>query len=265
VIGRKEHIIYLLGMLALLLTSCKEEPGYDTIYPKAYFPAYPESYWVYSNGVTKTTDAYYSLQTINGSDYYVPIYDGMVVNGYQIGNKEIINFSGSPWKVGGFFDEDVYREIINFDTAITVKLFPYIDSLYCDTIFETHNQIPIDTSINLVQVSNCDNYPFCDTVLINCDNPHFCDTLFYAYIYEIEYLDTLVVDTIITNCNSFAYYDSVIVVKEYVNSLDAQDCWFYKDYYAKNIGLVKREVASCSDSTDYITEFELIKYHIRKN
>jgi hypothetical protein len=53
-------------------------------------------------------------------------------------------------------------------------------------------------------------------------------------------------------------------VKEFVASLDEVNCWFYKDYYAKDIGLVKREVASCSDSTAYITEFELLKYHINK-
>ena len=254
-----KHIIGLFAILVLF--SCKEEEQYDTILPKEYFPAYPGSYWVYSNGVTKTTDVFYQLHYINGEDVYVPEYDGKTVVEYLVGGKEIINFEENVWTVGEFDAMDVYRQIINFDTALYITQFPYND--LCDITYVEITSIPIDTLYHIIEVPDCDNYEFCDTILTNCDAGG-CDTIYYTFTEEIIYQDTLIIDTLITNCDSISFYDSVIVVKEFVSSLDEIDCWFYKDYYARNIGLIKREVASCSDSTAYITEFELVKYHINK-
>lgn len=248
----------------LLLLGCKKEPKYDTIFPEEYFPAYPGSYWVYTNGVTKTTEAYYRLHTVNSEDVYVPVYDGEIVNGYKVGNKEIINFNGYPWQVGEFDGMEIYREIVDQDTSLRIIQYPYNDSIHCDTLFENVTSIPVDTIINLIEVDDCDGYFDCDTALINCNNPHSCDTLYYALIEEIIYYDTAFIDTILYDCDSITMYNNVIVVKEYVSSLDELDCWFYKEYYAKDVGLVKREVAGCSDSTSYITEFELVKYEINK-
>ncbi|NOZ47790.1 MAG: hypothetical protein GXO79_13565 [Chlorobi bacterium] len=256
--------IWLIAGILFLITGCIKEAKYETLYPKAYFPAYPGSYWIYSNGQTKTTDAYYRLHTINSTDYYVPVYEGEIVNGYKVGDKEIINFDGNPWVVGSFDDGNILRKIETLDTTILITQFPYYNSTLCDTILEEITEIPIDTLLNLVQVISCDGYENCDTVLINCDDPHACDTLYYTLTEEIVYYDTTFTDTIITGCDSISIYDSVIVVKEYSANMDELNCWFYKDYYAKNIGLVKREVASCSDSTGFITEFELVKYHINK-
>lgn len=247
-----------------MFLACKKEQNYETLFPEEYFPAYPGSYWVYSNGITKTTEAYYRLHTVNSEDVYVPVYDGKIVNGYSVGNKEIINFNGSAWQVGEFDGMEIYREIIDLDTSLRIIQYPYNDPSYCDTIFEEVTSIPIDTTINLIEVNNCDGYFDCDTVLINCDNPHSCDTLYYALLEEIIYYDTTFIDTVLTNCDSITMYYDVIVVKEYVSNLDDLDCWFYKEYYAKDVGLVKREVASCSESTSNITEFELVRYHINK-
>ena len=247
----------------MFFAACKEEPQYDTLYPKAYFPAYPGSYWVYSNGVTKVTDAYYRLHTINTQDVYVPIYDGKVVIGYTVDDKQIINFDDASWKVDEFQDNNIYRKIVNLDTSLDIIQYPYHDSIHCDTIFEQYDSIPVDTIFSLVEVSDCNGSEYCDTVFVNCDTAG-CDTLFYTLLEQIVYYDTLIVDTIISNCDSISHYDSVIVVREFTNSLDELNCWFTQEYYAKNVGLVKKEVSSCSDSTATITEFELVKYFINK-
>ena len=54
----------------------------------------------------------------------------------------------------------------------------------------------------------------------------------------------------------------MIVVKEYIDGLDADTCWIAKEYYAKNIGLIKREIGSCGDSAATLTDFELVRYFI---
>lgn len=248
-------------LLLLLISACKVEEQYNTIYPKEYFPAFPGSYWVYSNGVTKTTHRFYQIHTVNGEDVYVPEYDGKTVVEYFVGGKEIINFNGLAWNVGSFDGMDISREIINYDTTLFIVQFPYNDTAFCDTIIT--EIIPADTSYALREVASCDGFGYCDTLLVNCINDT-CDTVFYALFEDIVPQDTIIYDTLITNCDSITQYNSVIVVKEFVASLDELDCWFYKEYYAKDVGLVKREVASCSDSTAYITEFELIKHHINK-
>ncbi len=42
---------YILALSALVfLGSCKKDREYETHYPKSYLPAYPGSYWEYSDG-----------------------------------------------------------------------------------------------------------------------------------------------------------------------------------------------------------------------
>ena len=72
--------ILLLLLIAVLFFSCEKEEEPPVIYPKSYFPVYPGSYWVYTNGETRTVEPDYCLhsfqQGIVGPDFsneaYVP-------------------------------------------------------------------------------------------------------------------------------------------------------------------------------------------------
>ncbi|MBR6082262.1 MAG: hypothetical protein IKP62_04985, partial [Salinivirgaceae bacterium] len=59
-------------------------------------------------------------------------------------------------------------------------------------------------------------------------------------------------------------YKSVYRVTEFLESLDDTDHWNIREYYAKNVGLVKVEVNNPHDSADFVVQKELRSYFINK-
>ncbi len=102
--------------IIIILVGCKKEElpdpidtksgnfrGCDTIKPLSYLPAYPGSYWIYSNGDTIKTSDSYELHTLYEKAWitseeppyypveecveketaYFPIYDNKILKGYK--------------------------------------------------------------------------------------------------------------------------------------------------------------------------------------
>ena len=213
----------LLTGIWFLFATCEKEEEPEIVLPGDYFPVYPGSYWVYSNGKTIKCEANYQLHSyydnydnVQSKEKKVPVWDGRYVYKYKIYQnnvdapfKEILRESGSTWSIHNFDycpDCNVMREVISLNTTVDLNIAPYLEDFVCDTIFEE-------------------------------------------------------TDTIV-DCDSLISYDSVIVVKEYIDMEGlGEDCWHLKEYYAKHHGLIKREIQDCTDTTisSPVTEFILLR------
>jgi hypothetical protein len=84
--------VYLILMLIGLLSSCGKDNPLTIVYPKEYLPAYPGSYWDYSNGERVTVQPEYVAHnyqaSINSPDYteekMVPCINGDYLYEYSI-------------------------------------------------------------------------------------------------------------------------------------------------------------------------------------
>ncbi|MFM9026644.1 MAG: hypothetical protein ACKOQ6_01440 [Bacteroidota bacterium] len=117
--------------------------GHDTIYPNSYFPCWPGSWWLYtdSNGDTSIarTDSVWRLDSyvIGGAafqsdTFFVPIYEGVPVWGYEAHTGPISNSGsyplslivsdslpvGSSWLIHYWSGTGVSRRIICIDTTL---------------------------------------------------------------------------------------------------------------------------------------------------
>ena len=59
-------------------------------------------------------------------------------------------------------------------------------------------------------------------------------------------------------------YKNIYCVTEFIESLDNVDHWNTREYYAKNIGLVKVEVNNPHDTLGCVVQKELRSYFINK-
>lgn len=269
-------LILLFGIL--FFNSCKEDPIPDTIYPKDYFPVYPGSWWLYSNGELKTTSSGYVLHVYEADiaspyeteETFVPYWDGHFVYGYSITQnstefplKQMLHESKNEvWVVGRFEGVDILRKTTSKDISVDIVQYPYNDPENCDTLTDLIEVYVSDSTWEMGQVPTCANLENCDTVFIEDPDNGIIYPLFYEWQMLYDY-DTIF-DITIINCDSIRTYDSVIVVREYIEDLDFDTCWISKEYYAKNIGLIKREIGSCADGSVSMTDFEIIKYFINK-
>ena len=268
---------FIIVFVLAFLVSCTEEIEPETVLPEKYFPVYPGSWWLYSNGETKITDPGYVLHSYENDivspyeteEAFVPYWDGHYVYGYSITQnspefplKKLLNETiNKTWVVGRFEGHDIIRKTISKDISVNIVIYPYNDPSTCVTeYFDETVTIELDTPyMELVQVSNCSGNDYCDTVFVT-NTTGVVDTLFYEWQLFTTY-DTIITHSL-TTCDSLRTYDSVIVVQEYIEALGSDNCWFTKEYYAKNVGLIKREIGSCADSSATLTDFELIRYFI---
>lgn len=121
---------------ALLLSGCKETEV-DYIFPKDYLPAYPESYWVYSDGTTtKVSPSYHKHKyyeelegTATTDEVYVPIMNGQYVYEYEITQnnnriplKQMLSeVNGDDWRVDYWQDGEIRRKVIDKDVTISLS------------------------------------------------------------------------------------------------------------------------------------------------
>lgn len=128
--------IIAIFTIALFIFSC-EDTQLEYVFPKAYFPAYPESYWVYSDGSTVAVSpgyhehSYYT--TIENNErsevVLVPkineqfIYEYSITqNDNRIPLKQLLSESnGEVWTVGYWQNTEIRREVIAKDTTISLS------------------------------------------------------------------------------------------------------------------------------------------------
>jgi hypothetical protein len=198
--------VYLILMLIGLLSSCGKDNPLTIVYPKEYLPAYPGSYWDYSNGERVTVQPEYVAHnyqaSINSPDYteekMVPCINGDYLYEYSITQfsttyplKTLLQDKpGKAWIVNEVNGEIIYRQ--------TIAL---LDSIY---IYEPSFGIQTDS-----------------------------------------------------------LYKDVLVVVEYSDTLTAKK-WNLKEYYAKNVGLIRVDVNDPFYSKDSVTQKVIIGYHINK-
>jgi len=127
--------ITLLLVLIGILGGCKDT-DIEYIFPKDYFPAYPESYWVYSDGTTvKVSPGYHKhnyyeeLETnVTSDEVYVPKIDNEYVYQYSITQndnrvplKKLLSEStNDDWIVSYWQNGEMRRRVINNDTSVTL-------------------------------------------------------------------------------------------------------------------------------------------------
>tara|TARA_B110000285_G_scaffold166826_1_gene186448 strand:+ start:252 stop:929 length:678 start_codon:yes stop_codon:yes gene_type:complete len=138
----------------------------DTIFPSSFFPAYPGSYWNYSDGTNYTIDPSYSIKQYydynqwpnpnlpapggDFTNYYVPIL--RINGGTDIGvyNYSTIPYSGSStyepdvfykesvnnWEVAGHWSTTKSYVVLSRDTSIMIN-GNLMDSLTCVREFQS--------------------------------------------------------------------------------------------------------------------------------
>lgn len=138
------YIFFLF--LLINLTGCQkdktepviEEPTYDTLFPKDYFPAWPGSQWVYNDTDTVKVNAEFELVEwtdeygLNAQTKWVPRISSTAVREYEIsGVIDVINLKGriisdsenegDNWSDFAVTGNSRLNAIINTDTSITVN------------------------------------------------------------------------------------------------------------------------------------------------
>ncbi|HBX83058.1 MAG: hypothetical protein A2W97_14605 [Bacteroidetes bacterium GWE2_40_63] len=136
---------YLIALVFIgFLASCGEESELSVVYPKEYFPAYPGSWWFYSNGertsVLPDYVAHSYQSSINSNEYtdekLVPCINGQYLYEYKITQhstrfpvKQLLSEStGVPWVVDTVNGEAIKRQTIGKLDSI----FVFIPSVSAD-------------------------------------------------------------------------------------------------------------------------------------
>ncbi len=195
---QKRFKLALIAVAGLaVLTACGDgnDPKYIT--PEPYLPAYPGSYWDYTDG-TRVRATNYELHNYRPSttspDYtdecYVPIWDGHYLYKYSI-------YQSSP-------------------------LYPLKELVRAR-----------GSSVWIVDENNGQKLKRSE-----------------------EHVDSLAVGDSI--------YKDVYCVTEFLENLDNKNHWNLREYYAKNVGLVKVEVKNPNDSANFVVQKELRSYFINK-
>lgn len=206
---------YPLILLIIFLHTCEKtaikidpvEPVYDTIFPKAYLPAYPGSHWTYLDQNDSTI-----ISEVSGDyilDYYIE-------------------------QEAAYISDTFYVPALNH-----IPLWGY----------EAHTG----------PISHGGSYPL--TLVLN-------DTAEVGFSWSVAHWAgnenrriILARDTMIQLSTNLTF-SSVIVVKEYQSRPENVPEWWYKRYYAKDLGLIKEEYWFSYDST--YKSMDLLEYKINK-
>lgn len=191
----KLSFIVAAGLAVFAACGDGSDPQYIT--PDAYLPAFPGSYWDYTDG-TRVRATGYELHSYRPSttstDYtdecYVPVWDGHYLYKYSI-------YQPSP-------------------------LYPMKELLRAK-----------GSAVWIVDENNGDKLKRSEAAI-----------------------DSLIVGD--------SVYKDIYCVTEFIESLDNVDHWNTREYYAKNIGLVKVEVNNPHDTLGCVVQKELRHYFINK-
>ncbi len=195
----------ILGIM-LLTSACEKDAEPKYVLPKDYLPAFPGSFWDYTNGERVITSQEYELhsyqKSINSTEetpeQYVPVYGGNYLYEYSIiqqSNKYplkqlLAENVGGAWEVNFINNTKILRQVIEKKDSVIIPFPPFTN--------------PIDSVIK-----------------------------------------------------------DVVVVVEFLDSLGAKR-WNTKEYYAKNIGLIKVEANNPFDTMPPVLIKQIQNYHINK-
>lgn len=199
---KKILIIFVIASF----TSCKKKAEIQYVYPKAYLPAYPGSYWDYTNGERVLTSKNYVQhqyeESINSNQktpkQYVPQYMGQYLYEYGITQnsttyplKKLLNEElGQTWEVNKINNQKIIRKVVEKKNEMKIPFPPF--------------NKPIDSLIKDILV-------------------------------VIEYIDTL-----------------------------GEERWNTREYYAKDIGLIRVDVNNPFDESPPVVQKQIQGYHINK-
>lgn len=193
----------LLTILAaiLIFSSCNKDDLITIVYPKDYLPAYPGSYWDYTNGERVSVHPYYVTHSYqyddnspdHTSEMQVPkigtqyLYEyGITQNSVRFPLKQLLSETvNSSWVVNEINSQEIYRKTIGTIDSMCIK-------------------IPSD--------------------IIVLDS-----TMFYDILVVVEYTDSMGVDN-----------------------------WNTKEFYSKDIGLIRVEINNPYDTLSPIVQKQLI-------
>lgn len=197
-------IIFIIT-LSFIIIGCKRTDEAEFILPKGYLPAYPGSYWDYTNGERVLTSPNFvlhsfpdSLEAIKSSeDFYVPMYNNQYLYEYCITQnsktypikKLLDEKAGDAWMVTKINNEPIMRQVSATLDKLVVPFPPY-------------------------------------------DNP---------------------IDCVFTN---------IIVVVEFIDSLGVNR-WNTKEFYAKDVGLIRVDVNNPFDEHGSIIQKQIKGYRIK--
>ncbi len=202
---RTLHILSLLLVSALAFSGCEKESDPVYVTPKSYLPAYPGSYWDYTDGTRLKT----------ASDY--------VQHQYQLAPNSTDNSA--------------------------VKLVPYYNSQYLYE-YQVWQDVPLFPLKKLLSESAT-------------ENPWVVNEVNGVKIYRktTRILDSLIVSYPPFNATSDSIFYSVIEVVEYNDTLGVAR-WNTREYYAKNVGLIRTDINNPFDSLGFVTVSTLQGYFI---
>jgi len=194
----KNKFFTLFAGLALLV-ACDKGDDYEYVTPGEYLPAYPGSYWDYSDGSRVRATDYethnYRL-SVSSPDMsetcYVPVWDGKYLYKYSVYQQSTI--------------------------------YPMRKLL-----------VGSGTSTWIVEENN--------NVKLKRHEEHIDSLIFPA-------LDTV--------------FKDVCVVTEFQEIFDFNKHWNVREYYAKNVGLIRVEVNNPYDTLDCVLLKEIRAFHINK-
>ncbi len=207
----------LWGIISTALTLAACDKGSDPKYytPGDYLPAYPGSYWDYSDGSRTRATNYelhnYRLSTTSNKfsdESYVPIWDG----------KSLYTYS-------------IYQD---------APLYPLKQLLAGKSS---------GSSTWVVDENNGEKLKRCETHL---------DSLIisnYTSVYDSIADTTIVVDTI---------FEDICQVVEYMENKGYEEYWNTREFYAKNVGLIRVDVNNPYDTLNYVIQKEIRHYFINK-
>jgi hypothetical protein len=194
-------VILIFSCFALIFSSCKDTKQPDVILPKEYLPAYPGSYWDYTDGTRSRVEPQY--------------------------------------------EEHSYRESANSTSYSEACLVSVIDGKYLYE-YSVYQSSPIYPLRKLLSDKNENAWVVEDNNGVRLlRHSQSIDSLIVIYPHK---------DSIFRN---------IIISVEYIDSL-GEDRWTRKEYYAKNVGLIRVDVNNPFDTIAPVIEKEIRTYHINK-
>jgi hypothetical protein len=150
---KRNHFFLILIVTSLFCTCKKDQELIDTYFPGDYLPAYPGSYWIYSNQDTIKTENSYRKDTLETPVYYqdniyaieyceffecgyYPIYDHQTLRNYTLfpnycteSIKLLDETLNKSWMTYNWKDYFIRREVTAKDVQISLPNSKMYDSV----------------------------------------------------------------------------------------------------------------------------------------
>lgn len=178
-------------------------------------------------------------------------------------------FPGSYWiydnndtlKVADQYEKYIYNSAgytapPDYDTLILPKLI-------LNGIYNKPNEFAYVKEYSISQANGSDyrDPPF-KTLLSLTEGSEF--TIGGSYQNHAITGKTVKVDTVI-NIGATEYRNVIITIHfDVAFNMSPEDCAHVREYYAKDVGLIKRETRNYPVETEFVTEIELVDYKINK-